>query len=146
MPASGKIAASDTTMALPIAVARWSWKRSIAARRSSRFCVGGCTSAAVPANETMPIRVNGGWSAMNAFAASCAATRRLGCTSVARMLPETSIARMTVRCCEGSVTTAVGRAVASRSSVSARRNSDGGTWRRHPGPRPIASRTSGRFA
>ena len=31
-------------------------KRSIAASRSSRFSVGGCTTAAVPANETMPMR------------------------------------------------------------------------------------------
>ena len=146
MPASGKMAASETMMPLPIAVARCSWKRSIAAIRSSRLCVGGCTSAAVPANETMPMRVNGGWSAMKAFAASCAATSRFGCTSVARMLPDTSIASTTVLCCEGSVTTAVGRATASSMHVSARRNSTGGTWRRQPGPRPIASRTSGRFA
>ena len=112
MPASGKIAASETMMPLPIAVARCSWKRSMAAIRSSRFCVGGCTSAAVPAKDTMPIRVVIGWSAMNALAAFCAATSRLGSTSVARMLPETSMARITVSCCEGSVTTAVGRATA----------------------------------
>ena len=42
---------------------------------------------------------------------------RFGLTSVARMLPETSIARMTVSCCDGSVTTAAGRAIATSISV-----------------------------
>ena len=44
-------------MPLPTAVPRCSWKRSIAARMSSRFDVGGCTTDAVAANDTMPIRV-----------------------------------------------------------------------------------------
>ena len=65
MPASGKIVASETRMPLPIAVPRCSWKRSIAARMSSRFCVGGCTTSAVPANETTPTRVLRGCSSTN---------------------------------------------------------------------------------
>ena len=92
-------------MPLPTAVPRCSWKRSIAARMSSRLCVGDCTTDAVAANDTTPMRVVFGCSATNARAASCAATMRLGLTSVARMLPETSIARITVSCCDGSVTT-----------------------------------------
>ena len=52
-----------------------------------------------------------GWSATKAFAAACAAAIRLGCTSVARMLPETSMARMMVWCWDGKVTTAAGRAI-----------------------------------
>ena len=55
--ASGKIVFSDTRMPLPTAVPRWSWKRSIAAMMSSRLCVGGCTTAAVAANDTTPMRV-----------------------------------------------------------------------------------------
>ena len=74
-------------MPLPTAVPRCSWKRSIAARMSSRLCVGDCTTDAVAANDTTPMRVVFGCSATNARAASCAATMRLGLTSVARMLP-----------------------------------------------------------
>ena len=133
-------------MPLPTAVPRCSWKRSIAASRSSRLCVGDCTTDAVAANETTPMRVVFGCLSMKARAASCAATMRLGLTSVARMLPETSIARITVSCCDGSVTTAAGRATASSSSVSASRNSSGGTCRRKRGPVPIASFTSARLA
>ncbi len=92
------------------------------------------------------MRVVVGCAAMNAFAASCAATRRLGLTSLARMLPETSIARITVSCCEGSVSTAAGRATARIISVSATRNSSGGTCRRKPAPAPWASRINARFA
>ena len=133
MPASGKIVASDSTMPLPMAVPRCSWKRSIAAKTSSRLCVGGCTTAAVPANDTTPTRTLRGSSAMKALAASCEATRRFGWTSAARMLPDTSIASTMVSCCEGSVITAVGRAVASSSAASASSNSAGGTWRRQRG-------------
>ena len=133
-------------MALPIAVARCIWNLSMAATRSSRLSVGGCTTCAVPANETMPTRTWRGSSARKALAAACDATRRLGLTSVARMLPDTSIARMMVSCCEGSVTTAIGRDAASSIAARASRNSAGGTWRRNPGPLPIASLTSDRLA
>jgi len=62
------------------------------------------------------------------------------------MLPDTSIARTTVFSCEGSVITAVGRATATSISASAPRNSSGGTWRRQPAPRPMASLTIDRLA
>ena len=128
-------------MPLPMAVARCSWKRSMAAMMSSRFCVGGCTSEAVPAKATTPMRVVRGCSLTNALAAACEAARRSGSTSLARMLPETSIARMMVSCCDGSCTTAAGRAMAAIMSTSAMRKRSGGTWRRKPGPAPIASFT-----
>ena len=137
--ASGKIIFSATRIPLPMAVPRCSWNRSIAARMSSRLCVGDCTTDAVAANDTTPMRVVFGWSATNARAASCAATMRLGLTSVARMLPETSIARITVSCCDGSVTTAAGRAIATSISARAPRNSSGGTCRRKRWPALIAS-------
>ena len=113
---------------------------------SSRLCVGDCTTEAVAANETTPMRVLLGCSATNARAASCAATMRLGLTSVARMLPETSIERITVSCCDGSVTTAAGRAIATSIRVNAARNSSGGTWRRRRWPALIASLMTERLA
>ena len=64
----------------------------------------------MPANVTMPMRTSAGWSLTNSFAAACAATMRDGSMSPARMLSETSIDRMIVRCSDGSVTIAVGRA------------------------------------
>ena len=94
----------------------------------------------------MPILTLLGWSLMNARAASCAAASRVGFTSTARMLPDTSIARMTTSCCDGSVTTATGRAIATIISVSPTRNSAGGTCRRTRWPRPSASRTIDRLA
>ena len=73
------------------------------------------------------------------MAAFCAATSRLGCTSVARMLPDTSMARMMVCWLEGRVTTATGRAAASSMAAMASRNSTGGMWRRIVWPAPMAS-------
>ncbi len=129
---SGKMIFSETRIALPMAVARWTWKRSIAARISSRLLVGACTTAAVPANATTPIRVRRGCSATKARAAAWEATSRLGRTSVARMLPETSMARITVSWWEGSVTTALGRATARSIETSESRKRSGGRWRRQP--------------
>jgi hypothetical protein len=133
-------------MPLPMAVARCSWKRSMAVMRSSRLCVGACTSEAVPAKATTPMRVLRGVSATNAFAAACAALSRSGSTSLARMLPETSMDRMTVSCCEGSCTTAAGRAMAVIMSARDSRKSSGGTCRRKRWPAPMASFTMARLA
>ncbi len=138
--------ASDSTMPEPMAVARCNWKRSIAAITSSRLSVGACTTAAVPANDTTPTRTEFGSSLTNFLAASCEATMRLGLMSVARMLPDTSIARMMVSCCDGSLITAVGRDTANISTSSARPSSSGGTWRRQPGPLPSACLTSATLA
>ena len=115
-----------------------------------RFGIGtlptACATVAVPAKATTPTRTFSGCSATNCLAAFCAATRRLGSTSVARMLPEMSMARITVSCCVGRVTVACGRASASSMAPSARKNSAGGTWRRIRCPAPIASRTMVRLA
>ena len=128
-------------MALPVAVARCNWKRSIAVTRSSRFTVGSCATWAEPAKATMPTFTWRGSSCRKALAAFCAATSRLGCTSVARMLPETSMARMMVCWFDGSVTTATGRAAASSSAAIDSRNRMGGMCRRTCWPVPIASFT-----
>ena len=141
MPASGNSVAIEITIALPVAVARCSWKRSIAVTRSSRLVVGSCATWAEPAKATMPTLTVRGSSLRKALAAFCAATSRFGCTSLARMLPDTSIARMIVCWLDGSRTTATGRDAARISAVSASRNSAGGMWRRSCEPVPIASLT-----
>ncbi len=94
----------------------------------------------------MPMRTSRGWPLINSLAARWAAISRVGLTSLARMLPETSMARITVARCEASVTTAAGRAMARIISVSATRNRAGGIWRRIEGPAPIASLTMLRLA
>ena len=63
MSTSGKIIFSATRIPLPTAVPRCNWKRSMAARMSSRLRVGGCTTDAVAAKDTTPMRAEVGWSA-----------------------------------------------------------------------------------
>ena len=133
-------------MPLPIAVCRCIWKRSMAAASSSRSCVGGCTSTALPANVTMPAFTSRGSSLTKSLAAACAACIRLGGTSIARMLSDTSMARMIVRESLGSVTTADGRATARIVTTIASRKRIGGTCRRQRCAGPIACLTSPRSA
>jgi hypothetical protein len=71
---------------------------------------------------------------------------RSGATSVARMLPETSIASTIVSCCDGSRMIAAGRAAATSSAPIATSSSAGGRWRRHAPRRPSASFTRLRLA
>ena len=61
------------------------------------------------------------------------------------MLSDTSIARMIVCCCDGSVTIAVGRAIATSIAVNDSRSSAGGTCRRMRSPGPIAALSSARL-
>ena len=66
-------------MPLPIAVPRCSWKRSIAATRSSRLCVGGCTTDAVRGERDDADRAcRAAGRRRTPCAASCAAAMRLG--------------------------------------------------------------------
>src|SRR5262249_57082192 len=58
-----------------------------------------------------------GWALMNDSAARFAAARRLGATSVAAMLPETSMARMTVPAARDTGTDADGPATAIASTA-----------------------------
>jgi hypothetical protein len=108
--------------------------------------VGFCTIDAEPANATTPMRTSDGCSWTNAFAASRAAAMRDGSTSVARIDSDTSIARMMFRCSEGSVMTALGRAIATISAPRASKKTRGGIWRRMRARGPIAVRISARFA
>src|SRR5260370_14038466 len=113
---------------------------------SSRLSVGGGTTAAVAANDTTARRVLRGWSATKLRAAACAAAMRVGETSAARMLPEASIARITVSYWYGSVTTAAGLAMAISIEISASRKIRGGRWRRNLREAPMASCTMLRLA
>jgi len=66
--------------------------------------------------------------------------------SFARIDSDTSIASTIVRWSDGSVMRAPGRAAATISAVIAISSRTGGTWRRQPGARPRASRTTARLA
>jgi len=143
---SGKISFKETRIALPIAVPFCNWMRSSAARMSSRFNVGVCTTEAVAANATTPIRVSRGCAAMKFLAAALAAAIRVGAMSAARMLPEASIARITVSYWYGRLITDAGRAIATIISTSASSIRTGGKWRRSRGAAPCAFLTSARRA
>ena len=114
--------------------------------RSSRFTVGNCATWALPAKATMPTFTVRGNSFRKPLAAFCAATSRLGCTSAARMLPDTSIARMMVCWLEGSITTAIGRAAATSSAAMPAGTGKAGCGAARVWPAPIASRTIDRLA
>ena len=79
------------------------------------------------ANATMPICVVRVWREMNSRAALRAASSRVGSRSVAFMLPDTSMARITVSRCDGSVRTAFGRAIAPINAITANSDSTAGT-------------------
>ena len=129
-------------MALPIAVPNCIWNASIALTRASRSSVAACATCALPAKVTRPTSMLRGRSRRKSLAASCAAARRVGCTSSTRMLSETSIASMTVERAHGSVSRAVGRAAANSSTAQASQSSAGGTWRRHVGTAAARTRCS----
>ena len=82
---------------------------------------------------------------MNEAAAASAASSRLGGMSVAHMLRDTSMARMTVVWPAGTATIAAGRASATARLPMASRNRANGRWRRIRDERGIASMTSARL-
>ena len=146
MPASGKIVASDSTMPLPIAVPRCSWKRSIAAMTSSRLSVGACTTAAVPANDDD---------------ADLDVARQVGDERLGRLLRGDQAVRLDVGGAHAArdVHRQDDRLLRRRQRdqrrrarrgeqqrVSASSNSTGGTWRRQALRAPIASLTRPRLA
>ena len=91
-------------------------------RRTSWSVVGTWTISAKPAKATMPIWVVDPWRWMNDAAAASAASRRFGGMSVAHMLRDTSIARMTVVWPAGTLTMSTGRASATTRLARARAN------------------------
>jgi hypothetical protein len=76
------------------------------------------------------VRTCVGWSATKTLAASCAATRRFGFTSVAFMLPDTSMASITASMRVGSMMMACGREMAKIMQAMPSSNSMAGTCAR----------------
>ena len=117
MPEPGSKLAKATTMPLPRAEPRCKGRFSIALNNSSRWVVGAWATDAVPDKLTMPTLTCTGCSSMKMRTAASAASKRLGGTSVARMLPEVSMASMTESKRLGSSNTACGRASASKAAA-----------------------------
>ena len=80
-------------------VPRCGARRSIADTTVLWSLVGRWTEMPESLKATTPIVMPEGWRATKSFAATLAASIRVGFRSVAAMLPETSKARMTVPSC-----------------------------------------------
>ena len=87
-----------------------------------------------------------GWASMNDSAACCAAASRLGVTSSALMLFDTSIARMTVPALRPTGSAAAGPATATASSTTPPTESHSPSWllRRPATETPAAARAADR--
>ena len=146
------IVLSEVKMPCPREVAPLGERRRIAATTSSFTDVGRSTVRALSPNATMPIRMVLGCRSAKAVAAAFAAAIRVGSRSSARMLFDTSKARITVPSRCGSAKLMVGRASPTQTRTSATANSANGTCRRHRRPRrdaevgtsPSAARRSAR--
>ena len=106
---------------------------------------GTATNARLP-KATSATLYSLGTFARNCFAASFAASSRVGDTSCASIDREMSIASTTVASCRGTRIFACGRAIPTMRNVSASRNRIGGIRRSLPGRRSIRFGTSARLA
>jgi hypothetical protein len=129
-------------MPWPSAVPPPTPRRLIAAITSAFTFVGLRTVTALSPKATTPIRIELGCRSAKAIAAAFAAPNRVGSRSLARMLFETSKARITVPSRCGRARLTVGRASAKQTRASAAANSVNGTWRRQPARCPAATGTS----
>ncbi len=107
--------------------------------------VGAWTSSANPEKATIPIWVDDPWLLMKSDAAASAASIRLGAMSVEHMLPDTSMASITVVWFVGTVAMTTGRLSASTRHATATATSANGRWRRRREEPGSASRTSDRL-
>jgi hypothetical protein len=103
---------------------------------AARSPVGGCVEIPESLNTTTPMRTDGGDSSAKASAAALAASIRLGATSVAAILPDTSKARRTVPSSRGTPMTLCGRARESTRIATPRTVKAVGIRRVHPTRRP----------
>ena len=101
----------------------------MAASTSALVVVGGWVTNPPSLKATTPISTESGWRSTKARAAVLAASIRVGSRSSARMLFDTSKARITVPSRRGSPTLTSGRPKATTKSTRAPRNSANGTWR-----------------
>ena len=117
-----------------------------AAFAAARSALGSEVVSAPWSNPTTPMSTVSGWASMNARAACCAAASRLGATSSALMLLDTSIARMTVPALRPTGSEAAGPATATASSATPPRenHSPSGRLRRPATETPAAARAADR--
>ena len=137
------MASIEVRIALPMAVRRPVVRPAMASSSTSRSSVGGWMISANPAKATTPTAV-AVWRSMNREAAACATSSRLGAMSVAHMLRETSIAKITVAWPVGTEAMTTGRASARARLASPTANSANGRCRRIRDLRGSASRTNPR--
>ncbi len=104
--------------------------RLIAASTSSLTLLGLSTVTALSPNATTPILIELGCFSTKARAATLAASIRVGLRSLARMLFETSKARITVPSRSGTGRLTVGRARPNTTSAIPAAKSANGMWRR----------------
>ena len=124
------IAPSDVWRPWPSEVPPPTERRLIAAITSSSTLLGASVVTAPSPNATTPILIVLGCRSTNAVAASFAASIRVGSRSSARMLFETSKARITVPSRSGNARLTVGRASEKQTNASAVAKIAKGTWRR----------------
>ncbi len=98
----------------------------------ARSVVGMTSTVAVPAKDTNPRLIPGVSLSANSFAATFAASSRLGSTSVAFIDSDTSIVSITVARLRGIRCSAVGPVSATVSRISATPSSAGGTCFHQP--------------
>lgn len=110
------IADSEAVMAVPSEVPPVSFSRSMALSATEWSASGRAVVSAPRSNATTPMSTLSGCAATNARAARCAPASRVGATSSAPMLLDTSRARMTVPAVRGTGTMAAGPAVATEST------------------------------
>ena len=114
----------------------------LTARSAVEWSALGTAASRPPcSNATTPISTLGGCALMNDSAACWAAASLFGGTSVAVMLPDTSIARMTVplACDTGTVTAGPAAATASTSKPARVSQTPPGSRRRWPAATPAAA-------
>jgi hypothetical protein len=118
------------------------FSRSIAAVTSACSAVGCWVTSAPAPNATSPMSIDEGWAATKRRATSWATARRVGATSSAPMLLDTSTTTSTVPLARERARVASGRERAKIITASAAIRSANGTWRRGPSRRapPAVSR------
>ena len=116
---------SPSPIAVPPATASW--------RRASSICVrsvvGATTCSAREPNLISPSRKSSGTWRVSVRAASRAAVRRSGRTSLASIEPDVSVTMITVASSRLAATVRSGRAIATSSAASASSASSAGRWR-----------------
>ncbi len=133
-PARSTSRAVPVARASPMAVDSSSSRASMAPSTAGRSRVGRTSTLTVPANDTSPTSTSGSTWPTNELAATFAASRRVGSTSVASIDSDTSNStRMRPSLSVRSVETEIGRAMATTPAASPASCRTATTWRRQRG-------------